>query len=176
MINLEQLTEEIEEIKLENHGINYLIHAWLEGFRDLMRDARLSKIESDEYLKNEVENAPHFTSLISSSYYIKHEKQILNRELSIRQLPVNRQYHLQFPLMLDKNEYTFILTSCTICKGDDIHELPLIGLRTSMILPEESFEKGITMQDNRINPKRVSKEIISASYKTVHNFIERCRF
>lgn len=176
MISLEQLTEGIEEIKLESYSTNYLIHVWLEGFRNLIENVRLSKRIADEYLSRRLKEMPSFTILQSSSYCFTYPGQMLSGELSIKQLPINDKYHLQFPLILDKNEYTFMLTHCTICKKDNIHKLPLIELRTSITLSKESFEKGTIMYDNRINPRKVNKEGILASYQTVQNFVERCIF
>ena len=175
MANLEQLTEDVEETKVGNHSRNYVVHVWLEGFRKLMGDVNLLKFESDSYLRDKLEEASYFTILISSNYHVEYKKQMDRGELQIKQLPINEQYHLQFPLLFNKGNYSFMLTPCTICNGDKEHKLPLIELRKSINLSNSILNKNVIMYDNRVSPSSISWDTIKRAYITIHDFIESCR-
>ena len=171
MINIGQLTSEVEEIKSERSGANYIQHVWLEGFRELTENIKLSKITTDKYLNERLNKFPKFTILVSSNYYLKYLNEMKSGKITINQLPLNEGYHLQFPLLSEGNFYKFMLTPCTLCEGDQEHNLPLIELRKSTTLPEDILRGKAVMCDNRISPRHIGEEIINLAYKSLNDLI-----
>ena len=176
MVNIEEITDVIEEIKSEKPRLNYIIHVWLEGFRDLMQNIMLSKNYTNNYLIEKMKKVPKFAILKSSSYYLKYPDQMRSGEITLKQLPINKDYHLQFPLLLNhENAYEFMLTECNLCKESGKHNLPLIELRKNVKLSSLLFKTEGIMYDNIISPGYAGKKIINSAYHSINDFIKKCK-
>jgi len=178
MTNIEKLTKDVEEIKSERGRANYIQHEWLRGFRELTENVKLSRTTTKEYLEGKLNEVQKFTVLVSSNFYMNYPREMMSGEITIKQLPMNEEYHLQFPLLLEGNFYKFMLTPCSLCEGDQEHNLPLIELRKSVNLSKEmlkesakTFKTNAIMYDNRISPRHLDKEIINLAYISLNDLI-----
>lgn len=92
-------------------------------------------------------------------------------DLSYVHLPINEQYHLEFPLIRQIGLCRFIYTTCEICEGLEAHGFPEIFLRQSVYFKGNAP----TMYDNRISVNRQQPELIRESYKALEEFVNECR-
>jgi hypothetical protein len=85
-------------------------------------------------------------------------------------LPIDEDFHLEFPLIKQKQECQFIYTTCDRCKDLEEHGFPEICLRRSVYFQEDAPK----MYDNRISINHQSLELIKKSYETLEDFIINC--
>lgn len=86
-------------------------------------------------------------------------------------LPVNKDYHLEFPLINQSGLCGFIYTTCERCEGLEEHGFPELTLRQSVY-----FESNApTMYDNRISVNHQPPDLIKESYIALENFIHSCK-
>lgn len=86
-------------------------------------------------------------------------------------LPVNNKYHLEFPLLKERDICRFVYTTCSICDDQDGHGFPEICLRQSVNIQGEIP----MMYDNRASINHQDKELIFDSYKSFSDFVENTR-
>lgn len=101
-------------------------------------------------------------------------------ELVYFHLPINDNYHLEFPLIKENNKCKFIYTSCQDCEELEEHGFPEITLRQSINFNEdkeaqESMRKGTFMYDNRVSVNHQDRETMIESYEAFKDFIEATR-
>ena len=115
---LEQLTNNVENSKKQASGLNEVIHIWLEGIQSLVEDKLLQENLVEEYLNDYIKEFLPFTISHSGRFLLKNSEAMNNGRSIIATLPINNNYHMQFPL--DKKDcfYEFRSTPCSLhsCK------------------------------------------------------------
>lgn len=86
-------------------------------------------------------------------------------------LPVNDNYHLEFPLLKRGEFCEFIYTSCKRCRELEEHGFPEIFLRKSVDFGEDVPN----MYDNRISVNRQDGKTMIDSYKAIEDFVDATR-
>lgn len=179
-------------------------HIWLQGFHEIINNARLNYEKINEYTRKKLSENPPFTKYHSSVQMFKLMQALLkdsegpipiqeidfssllkNPNLAVEtmrkkaeeidffyvHLPVNEQYHLEFPLINQLGLCRFIYTICEICKDLEEHGFPEIFLRQSVYFKGNAP----TMYDNRISVNHQPSELIRESYRELEDFVIECR-
>ncbi len=86
-------------------------------------------------------------------------------------LPVNEEYHLEFPLKNQSGLCRFIFTTCKRCEGLEEHGFPELSLRQSIFFEDIAP----TMYDNRVSINHQYPILIRESYAALEDFINHCK-
>jgi hypothetical protein len=177
MPQLEDLALAVECAKRNGRRTNEIIHVWLEGFGELMRGAHLAKGFADKYLVERMGEYLPFTILQSSAFLLTYHTRIRGGEIGMKQLVVDNNYHLQFPLKFEGGAYTFMITPCSLrlCHHPRPHSLPIVELRKSQMMGVDVEQAGGSiMYDNRLHPQIIKAHTVYDSYKALDEFINKC--
>lgn len=177
MQRLDQLTMDVEFSKYAK-DINHTIHLWLEGVKEIVGEIKFQKQKTEDYLAQKIKDFLPFTVLQSSSLILNYQEQFRSEDIQIKQIPIDNHYHFQFPLLLNKDNYKFMMTPCSLgsCRTTEPHSLPIIEIRKSKKFDESL--KGYTgpiLYDNRVHAYRLDSETIFAGYKTLFELVEHCK-
>ncbi|MEK6936422.1 MAG: hypothetical protein AABW67_06560 [Nanoarchaeota archaeon] len=179
-------------------------HIWLQGFHEIIDNARLNYEKINEYISDKLSENPPFTKYHSCVQMSKLIQALLNDsegpipvqdidfssllknpDLAIKtmrkkaeeidffyvHLPVNKQHHLEFPLINQIGLCRFIYTTCERCGGLEEHGFPEIFLRQSVYFKGNAP----TMYGNRILGNHQPPELIRESYRALEDFVIECR-
>ena len=177
---IDRLTNQVEKAKINSLGINEIIHVWLEGFQTLVGDKSLEKVNAENYLEETLKEFLPFTITHSASFLMHNFELINSGKRVILTLPVNNDYHLQFPLDKENGFYNFVTPICTFnsCKrcGFKKMPLPIITMKRS-ILMDTIYEEagGALMINNSTHAGHLAQEEIHATYKAIYKFVEACK-
>ncbi|MDO8509052.1 MAG: hypothetical protein Q7S27_05200 [Nanoarchaeota archaeon] len=163
--NLFSHAEDIEEVKNRKENPT---HLWLYGFHRIGEHKILDSIKVENYLSDEIIRFPKFSKLKNFSSDIT-KLFLLGENIINCYLPLNDNYHLEFPMNEKNKRNKLIYTKCNLCNGLGEHGFPQINLRESINFG--NIHEKAAMADNRISIMNLNFREIVRGYSAFSDFI-----
>ena len=152
-------------------------HMWLKGFHKIIDGACLNPMKVKENLDEIALNTKPFTMLNSGSFLLANRQLLEQRKLFCVHLPIEEAHHLLFYLVkLNEEMFEFFYDppgKC--CKVLEPYKFPHFELRQSVDLSGHMDQPGVIMYDNSVSIFHQDWGVITKSYKSLKDFVEKTR-